>query len=271
MRPGPLWEIKDKNCDIANPDDAEQGTYWDHVLFDPESKLVVTLIVGRRTEEVLFEAFADFYTRTDGALPALITTDEYKAYATVIYHTYGVWKEDLDLTEPEAVAWEEAEGPSFHFPEEVAYATVHKKRRKGRVVAIEPRVVLGTAGQVADVLCHSATSQAVNTSYVERWNGTQRHLNARKARKVYTFSKELVFQVAVTYLCLVVYNFCWEPRTLRQQLQGEPPRYHYRTPAMAAGLTEKTWTMAEILSYPLYPRVPLSGEEKVKAHSDSGG
>lgn len=266
-----MWEKKDKNCDAADPGDAEQGSYWDHVLFDPASKLVVTLIVGRRTEEVLFEAFADFYTRTDGALPDLITTDEYKAYETVIYHTYGVWKEDLDLTEQEAVAWDEAEGPPFSFPEEVAYATVHKKRRKGRVVEIEPRVVLGTEEQVADVLCHSDTSQAVNTSYVERWNGTQRHLNARKARKVYTFSKELVFHVAVTYLCLVVYNFCWEPRTLRQKIQDDPPRYHYRTPAMAAGLTDKTWTMAEVLSYPLYPLAPPGGKEKDKATPDSGG
>ena len=102
------------------PDDAEQGSYWDHVLFDPESKLVITLIVGRRTEEVLFEAFADFYVRTDGALPDWITTDEYKAYETVIYHTYGVGKEDLDLTEQEEVEWDEAEGPPFYFPEEVA-------------------------------------------------------------------------------------------------------------------------------------------------------
>ena len=99
-----------------------------------------------------------------------------------------------------------------------------KERRQGRVVKIEPRVVLGTEDQVADVLCPSDTSQVVNTSYVERWNGTQRHLNARKARKVCTFSKELLFHVAVTYLGLVVYNFCREPRTLRQKVQDEPPR-----------------------------------------------
>ncbi len=109
---------------------------------------------------------------------------------------------------------------------------------------------------------------------MERWNGTQRHVNARKARKVYTFSKELVFHVAVTYLCLVAYNFCWEPRTLRQKVQDDPPRHHNRTPAMAAGLTEKTWTMAEVLSYPLYPLVPPGApgeEEKDKAPPNCGG
>jgi hypothetical protein len=107
------------------------------------------------------------------------------------------------------------------------------------LVKIDKRVASGTEDQVADVLCRSDTSKTVNTSYVERWNGTQRHINARKARKACTFSKELVFHVAATYLCLVVTNFCWQPRTLRQQVQDDPPRYHYRTPAMAAGLTDK--------------------------------
>jgi IS1 family transposase len=269
-----LWGKKDKNCDDADPDDKEQGSYWDHVLLDPQSKLVITLIVGRRTEEVLFRAFTDFYARTGGALPELITTDEYKAYEAVIYYTYGVWKEELDLSAQEEIEWDEAEMPRFYFPEEIAYATVHKERERGRVVKIDKRVVFGTEGQVAGVLSESDTSKTINTSYVERWNGTQRHINARKARKVHTFSKELVFHVAVTYLCLVAYNFCWEPRTLRQKVQDDPPRYHNRTPAMAAGLTEKRWAMAEVLSYPLYPLVPPGApdeEEKDKAPPNCGG
>ena len=40
---------------------------------------------------------------------------------------------------------------------------------------------------------------------------------------------------------------------------------------MVAGLTEKTWTMAEILSYPLYPIDPPGTEEKGKAPPDRGG
>ncbi len=67
------------------------------------------------------------------------------------------------------------------------------------MVKIEQRVVLGTENQVADVLCPSDTSQVVNTSYEERWHGTQRHRNARQARQVGTFAKELLFHVAVTY------------------------------------------------------------------------
>jgi hypothetical protein len=114
---------------------------------------------------------------------------------------------------------------------------VHKEREKGRVVGGEQRVVLGTAEQAAEALGQGTTSEAVNTSYVERSHGTQRHFNARKARKVYTFSRELIVPVAVTWLCVTFYTFGWTPRTLRVRVRAGPPRYHYRTPAMVAGLT----------------------------------
>ena len=87
---------------------------------------------------------------------------------------------------------------------------------------------------------------------MERWIGTQRHFNARKARKVYTFSKELFFHVAVTWLVVVFYNFAWKPHSLRERIQARPPRYHYRTPALAAGLATEPWTMQEVLTYPIY-------------------
>jgi hypothetical protein len=40
---------------------------------------------------------------------------------------------------------------------------------------------------------------AVNTSYGERWHGTNRHFNDRKARKAYTLSKGLLSQAEVTH------------------------------------------------------------------------
>ena len=53
-------------------------------MLDPESKPVVSLVVGRRTAETAREAFLDFHERTDGCLPELITTDEYAPYFSVI-------------------------------------------------------------------------------------------------------------------------------------------------------------------------------------------
>jgi hypothetical protein len=257
-----LWGKKDKHCDPNNPDDRELGSWWDHVLLDADSKLIVTLVVGRRTADTAAAAFADFYRRTDGLLPPLIVTDEYAPYFTVILDTYGVRKEDLELTaaERDEVGYEEM--PPVYFPVEINYATVHKEREHGRVVRVEPRVVLGTAAGVAGALAEGTTAATINTSYVERWNGTQRHFNARKARKVYTFSKELVFHCAVTWLCVVWYNFGWKPLPLRVKIQTEPPRYHYRTPAMVAGLATEAWSLAQILRHPLYKPAPAAKEPK---------
>ena len=95
------------------------------------------------------------------------------------------------------------------------------EKRPGR--GGQERVRLGTQKQGEEALAAGSTATTINTSYVERLHGTQRHFNARKARKVYTFSKELVFHVAVTWLCVVYYNFGWFPRTLREKVQENPP------------------------------------------------
>jgi hypothetical protein len=253
MRRGPSWGKKDKHCDPSDPADQQRGSYWDHVLLDADSRLIVTLVIGRRDTETARQAFADFYRRTDGDLTPLITSDEYAPYLTVIMATYGVRKEELELTEEQKaeVGWDEM--PAVLFPQEVAYATVHKEREKGHVVRVEPRVVLGTEEQVAEALQQGTTAETVNTCYVERYHGTQRHFNARKARKRYTFSKQLTFHVAVTWLCVAFYNFGWTPRTLRVRVRSRRLRYRYRTPAMVAGLTDHRWSMADILTYPLFP------------------
>jgi IS1 family transposase len=248
-----LWGKKDKHCDPLDPDDAQQGSYWDHVIIDPESKLIVSLVVGRRNADTVVQVFTDFYGRTGGYLPKVIMTDGYEVYETVILDTYGVWREELGLTRAEEAEFDRLGMPDFYFPVEISYARVLKVREGGRVVAVEDEVVLGNEEQVEEALAESGPWETINTSFVERWFGTQRQFNGRKKRKACTFSKELSFHEACTWLVVVWYNFGWCVRTLRQKIQEEPPRYHYRTPAMAAGLTDRPWAMRELLCYPLYP------------------
>ena len=268
MRRGPSWGKKDKRCDPADPDDATQGSYWDHVIIDPETKLIISLVVGRRHADTVVQVFTDFYDRTDGALPELITTDGYAVYEAVVLDTYGVWREELGLTPKEEAGFERTGMPAFYFPVEITYATVHKEREGGRVVEVTSQVVLGSEGQAEKTLQESERSQTINTSFVERWFGTQRQFSGRKKRKAYTFSKELSFHEACTWLVVVWYNFGWCVRTLRQKVQEDPPRYHYRTPAMAAGLADHVWTMHELLSYPLYPPKVAPLKSKIRTYKD---
>jgi hypothetical protein len=131
----------------------------------------------------------------------------------------------------------------FCLPQGLCYATVHKHRKNGQVVAIEQKQVFGTAEDLKKALNESAASSVVNTSFVERQHATDRGKNARKSRRTYRFSKDWKVHEAVTYLTLYGYNFCWCVRTLR--VQDDDGHWRERTPAMAAGLTDHVWTWRE--------------------------
>ena len=102
--------------------------------------------------------------------------------------------------------------------------------------------------QLEAALTLSSVSHTVNTSFLERFNGTDRHRNSRKSRKTYRFSKDWELHNASTYFISYAYNFCWPVHSLRQP-RGDG-RYRPRSPGMAAGLTDHVWTLKEGLSFP---------------------
>ena len=69
-------------------------------------------------------------------------------------------------------------------PAGLHYATVHKTRKKGRVVDVVTRVIFGTAAAVEAALVESGVSHRINTAFVERRNGTDRNRNAEGAEDV---------------------------------------------------------------------------------------
>ena len=65
---------KEKHCDPDNPDDAKRGDNWDHVALDPEHRLVVSVVPGKRTAENVEALVQDFKERTEGRPMNLITS-----------------------------------------------------------------------------------------------------------------------------------------------------------------------------------------------------
>jgi hypothetical protein len=98
------------------------------------------------------QVFTDFYDRTNGALPELITTDGYAVYEPVILDTYGVWRADLGLTPEEEAEFDRQGMAEFYFPVEITYATVHKHKEGGRVREVTGRLVLGSEEQLEQTL-----------------------------------------------------------------------------------------------------------------------
>ena len=239
---------KEKNCDPDDPDDVRQGDHWDHVALDPEHRLVVSVVPGKRTSENVRQLVGDFKKRTQGRMMNLITTDEYPAYETEILEAYGNTVAPQRTGKPGRPRRHPYKTP----PDDLKYATVHKTREHGRVVKIDSRVVFGTVAAVMAALALSLVSKAINTAFVERHNGTDRNRNGRKVRKTYCFSKDWQVHEAVTYFTMYNYNFCWPVRTLR--IKGSDGGWQKRTPAMAAGLADHVWPLSEWLTFPTAQR-----------------
>jgi IS1 family transposase len=238
---------KEKNRDLDDPADDRNGDTWDHVALDVESRLVVSVVPGERTAESVVAVVEDFKRRTGGRLMDLITTDGYAAYEEAILEAYGE-----TITPPRTGKRGRPKAPYKVAPTGLTYAVVEKTRAKGRVVSIATRVVFGTLAAVVAALGMSGVSTAINTAFVERQNGTDRHRNARKARKTYRFSKDWRHHESVTYLTMYVYNFCWPVRTLR--IKDDQDDWQKRSPAMAAGLADHVWSIPEWLSFPAVRR-----------------
>jgi hypothetical protein len=232
---------KQEHCDPADPADAQKGDWWDHVAYDPEHRLVVAVVPGARCGENAEAVVEEFKRRTGGRPMGLITSDEHRPYPEAILQAYGmeatVTPSGLPVRAPHKVA-----------PPSLCYATVHKVRRLRRVAEIVIRLIIGTAALLAAALKTSRVSKAVNVSFLERQHLTDRHRNARKRRKTYCFSKDWEAHEAATFFTLYSYNFCWPVRTLRARSPDES--WQKRTPAMAAGLTDHVWSLAELLNFP---------------------
>jgi IS1 family transposase len=234
---------QEKNCRPGHADDVFCGDCWDHVALDPEHRLVVSVVVGRRTTELTKVLVEDFHRRTRGRLMGLMSSDENPAYAEVIREVYG------QPIQPERIGRRgRPPAPYQVVPEDLVYATVHKVRENNRVVKVETRLIFGTAVLLAMALLLSLVSERVNTFFVERHNGSDRHRNSRKVRKTYRFSKDWEVHTAVTYFTMLSANFCCPVRTLRVEVEKD--RYQQRTPAMAAGLADHIWSIREWLSRP---------------------
>jgi hypothetical protein len=238
---------KEKHCDRADPADDLRGDCWDHVALDTESRLVLSVVPGRQSAEHALLLVEDVARRTGGQPLGLFTSDENPAYAWALLEVYG-----QEVQPRRKGKRGRKPKPVKVPPQKLTYATVHKTRKKNRVVKVEARVVYGTKKAVQAALGASAVSGSVNTVFVERHNGTDRNRNARKVRKSYCFSKDWAVHEALTYFTMYSYNFCWPVRTLRQEVG--PRRYRQRTPAMAAGLTGHVWSLREWLSYPSFDR-----------------
>ena len=96
----------------------------------------------------------------------------------------------------------------------------------------------------------------ITTSLVERLNLTLRQENATLSRRTLAFAKDEDELRAHLALQVAYYHFVRPPLSLRRRL-ARPTRvrgrtcrtWQSRTPAMAAGITDRVWSLRELLTY----------------------
>jgi IS1 family transposase/transposase-like protein len=254
-----LWTFVRKKEDHLTPIEQLLGVYgdaWIWIAFAPMSKIVPAWVAGKRTLATGRKLVKCLKNRLDEHIP-FFTSDDLPHYADALLHVYGQTIEPPRTGKPGR-----PRHPYKVPPNDLLYTVVCKRREGSRVVEVTTQVVYGSPERIAEVLQQSSTSSTISTYGVERNNLTIRQHSRRMGRKVNAFSKEPEYLEHQLALSFAYYHFVIPHLGLRQKLlkpiptkgDGSPKCWQQRTPAMAAGLTDHTWSMDELLSFRVPPK-----------------
>jgi transposase-like protein len=130
--------------------------------------------------------------------------------------------------------------------------TVIKRTEKRRVTEVSRRMRYGKWRKAKKLLKLSEGGKKLNTSFIERFNGTVRERLASLTRKCRHAAAKIETLHTGIYLIGTVYNFC-SPHHERSKSKAKGGSSMPCTPAMASGLTDHIWSVRELLTYKVAP------------------
>ena len=204
-----IWSYVAKKDNHVRVDDPNEfGNQWIFVAMDPQTKLVPSFVVGKRTKETTLAFLSDLKERLTDARFQL-TTDGFAFYERGVEDVFAGQADFAQLIKLYGDIGQH--GTERYSPSPIV--EVISKIRDGRP---DPAHIC--------------------TSHVERQNLTMRMQLRRLTRLTNAFSKKLANLKAAVALHFAYYNFCRVHSSIRV------------TPAMEAGLTDHIWTITELLS-----------------------
>ena len=192
------------------------GDIWTYTAIDSDSKLMISWLVGARNTENATDFMRDVASRL--ASRVQLTTDGHPMYLTAVERAFGWSKVDYAQLVKSYGQPEGQEGQRRYSPPVCNGATKHW--------------VMGKPDEAL-----------VSTSYVERSNLTLRMQQRRFTRLTNAFSKKAENHAHAVSLYFMHYNFCRKHQTLTKAAKGV-----HTTPAMAAGVTDRVWTVEDVLA-----------------------
>ena len=183
------------------------GDAWVFIGIERHTKLILAYELGKRTETSANKFMAKLAAATSPAHRFQLTTDGLAAYPSAVYSQLG-----------DRVAYAQ------HIK---MYAQTEEGQRRyspPKVISAEKKDIYGDPDM-----------ERICTSHIERQNGSLRQWCKRFTRLTYAFSKKWDNLRAALALHFAYYNFVRVHRSIKM------------TPAMASGLTDRAWNLAEVL------------------------
>jgi IS1 family transposase/transposase-like protein len=225
---------------------------WLWLAIDPLTKILPVLYLGPRTQHAAHMLIYSLrQLLVPGCLP-LFTSDGLNLYFYALTAHFGQWlagsRRGRNVRQ-----WQVAAG--------LTYGQVKKSYRRRKLVRVTHLMRLGTETALKVALQELGFSGRLNTAFIERVNLTVRHGVAALARRTWATAQQAPQLLAHLHWWRAYYHFVRPHASLRVALVQPrerggklvAQRYRQRTPAMAAGRTNRRWTAREVLSYPLPP------------------
>ena len=171
--------------------------------------------------------------------PLLVCTDGWAAYPGSIARAFREKvKRSIGRGRSALVVWPE-----------ILIATVIKRTHKKRVVEITRCMTHGTLEQAKALLERSKGGSVLNTAFIERLNATFRERLATLTRRCRHTAHRVEALETGMYLIGWAYNFC----VVHDELSSSKHFGSPTTPAMATGLTDRVWSVQEMLRFKVAP------------------
>ena len=223
---------------------------WLWLAIDPITKILPVLHLGPRTQNAAHTVIHSLRRiLAPGWLP-LFTSDGLNLYFYALTAHFGHWLK-TGHRGGKARQWQVAK--------ELIYGQVKKSYRRRKLARVTPVMRLGTQDALQVALQQLGFSGRLNTAFIERVNLTIRHGVAALARRTWATAQQSPHLLANLEWWRAYYHFVRPHESLRVRLvqprerggKRLAQRYRQRTPAMAAGRTNRRWTAREVLSCPL--------------------
>ncbi len=228
---------------------------WLWVVIDPITKIIPVLHLGSRTQDAAHRMVHELRQRLAPDCLPVFTTDGLNHYFYALTAHVGQW---VATTGRRGQQWQVAAG--------LIYGQVKKTYRHRKVVRVSQVLRCGTRADLRAALVRLGLSGRLNTAFIERVNLTIRQSVAALVRRTWSTAQAAPQLLAHLEWWRGYYHFVRPHASLREPLPQPrerggrrlPQRYRQRTPAMAAGLTQRPWTVRELLALPVPPALVRS-------------